>query len=94
MVGLYIYLMAYTTKTKVRLVICPYGLHSHVVMGWHLRLQTESLVLKLFDYEISKRAIIHMDFVEHFFKYYNLKRIASIKTTNVIMILFKFKNRI
>jgi hypothetical protein len=26
-------------------------------------------VLKMFDYEISKRAIIHMDFVKHFFKY-------------------------
>ncbi len=51
-------------------------------------------VLKMFDYEISKKAIIHMDFVKRFFKCYDFKKIASIKTTNVIMILFKFKNRI
>ncbi len=29
------------------------------------------LVLKMYDYEISKRAIIHMDFITHFPKYYN-----------------------
>jgi hypothetical protein len=51
-------------------------------------------VLKVFVYEISKRAIIHMDFIKHFSKYCDLKKIASIKTTNVIIILFKFKNRI
>jgi hypothetical protein len=28
-------------------------------------------VLKVFDYEISKRAIIHMDFIKHFSKYYD-----------------------
>jgi len=35
-----------------------------------------------------------MDFVNFFFKYYDLKKIAFIKTTNVIMIIVKFKNRI
>jgi hypothetical protein len=28
-------------------------------------------VLKVFDYEISKVAIIYMDFIKHFFKYYD-----------------------
>jgi hypothetical protein len=30
-----------------------------------------------------------MDFLKHS-KYYDLKKIASIKTTNIIIILFKF----
>jgi hypothetical protein len=51
-------------------------------------------VLKVIDYEMFKMTIIHMDFIKHFSKYYDLKKIASIKTTNVIIILFKFKNRI
>jgi hypothetical protein len=35
-----------------------------------------------------------MDFIKHFSKYYEFFLIASIKTTDVIIILFKFKNRI
>jgi hypothetical protein len=31
-----------------------------------------------------------MDFLKHFSKYYDFKKIASIKTTNIIIILFKF----
>jgi hypothetical protein len=42
----------------------------------------------MFDYEISKRAIIHMDFIKHFSKYYGFKKIASIKISIVIIILF------
>ncbi len=61
-------------------------------MSYKLFFLSNFFVLKVFDYEISKRAIIHMDFVKHFSKYYDLKKIASIKTTNIIMILFKFKN--
>ncbi len=48
----------------------------------------------MFDNEISIKAIIHMEFIKHFSKYYDLWKIISIKTTTVIMILFKFKNRI
>jgi hypothetical protein len=48
----------------------------------------------MFGYEISKVAIIHMDFIKNNSKYYDLKKIASIKTIHVIIILFKFKNRI
>jgi hypothetical protein len=33
----------------------------------------------MFDYEISKRAMIHMDFIEHFSKYYDFLEIVSIK---------------
>jgi hypothetical protein len=51
-------------------------------------------VLKVIDYEISKRTIIHMELIKHFSKYYDFLKIASIKTTNIIIILFKFKNRI
>jgi hypothetical protein len=51
-------------------------------------------VLKVLDYEMSKRAIIHMDFIKHFSKYYGFKKVASIKMANVIIIIFKFKNRI
>jgi hypothetical protein len=48
----------------------------------------------MFDIEISERAIIQMDFIKHISKYYDFKKIASIKITNVIIILLKFKNRI
>jgi hypothetical protein len=51
-------------------------------------------VLKVLDYEISKKAIIHMEFIKHFSKYYDFKKIASIKITNIIIILFKFKYKI
>ncbi len=51
-------------------------------------------ILKVFDYEISKRAIIHMDFIKNNSKFYDFLKIASIKTTNVIIILFKVKNRL
>jgi len=36
-------------------------------------------ILKMFDYEISKRAIIHMDFIKHFFEYYNFKKLHPSK---------------
>ncbi len=49
-------------------------------------------VIKMFDYEIFKRAIIQMDFIKHFSKYCDLKKNTSIKTTNVIIILFKCTN--
>jgi hypothetical protein len=52
------------------------------------------LVLKVFDYEISKVVIIHLDFIKPFSQYYDFKKIASIKITYVIIILFEFKNRI
>jgi hypothetical protein len=45
-------------------------------------------VLNIFYYEISKRAIIHMDFIKHFSKYYDFKKNASIKSANIILILF------
>jgi len=45
----------------------------------------------MFDYEISKRAIIHMDFIKHFSNHYEFLKIASIKTTNIIIIFLKFK---
>ncbi len=45
----------------------------------------------MFDYEISKRDIIHMDFVKYFSKYYDFFLIASMKKVNIIIILFKFK---
>jgi hypothetical protein len=51
-------------------------------------------VQRMFDYEIFKVNIMHMNFIKHFSKYYDFKKIASIKTANVIIILFKFKNRI
>ncbi len=46
--------------------------------------------LKMFDYEISKRAIIHMDFIKHFSNYYDFKKLVFIRKTSVIIILFKF----
>jgi hypothetical protein len=48
----------------------------------------------MFDYEISKRAMIHMDLIEHFFKYCDFLEIVSIKIVNVIIILFELKNKI
>jgi len=33
----------------------------------------------VFDYEISKVTIIYMDFIKHFFKYYDFLKIAFIK---------------
>ncbi len=36
-------------------------------------------VLEVFDYEIFKRAIIYMDFIKHFFKYYILKKLHPSK---------------
>jgi len=57
-------------------------------MSYKLFFLSIFFVLKVFDYEISKRTIIHMDFLKHFSKYYDFKKIASIKTTNVIIILF------
>jgi len=61
---------------------------------WVTKYYFNFFVLKVFDYEISKRAIIHMDFIEHFSKYYDYLEIVPIKTTNVIIILFELKNRI
>jgi hypothetical protein len=37
------------------------------------------LILKVFDYEISKRAIIHMDFMKHFSEYYSFKKLHPSK---------------
>ncbi len=36
-------------------------------------------VLEVFDYEIFKRAIIHMDFIKHFSKYYIFKKLHPSK---------------
>jgi hypothetical protein len=66
--------------------ISPYELQ--IIFSFNL------FVLKVFDYEIFKMTIIHMDFIKHFSKYYDFLKIASIKTANVIIIIFKFKSRI
>jgi hypothetical protein len=36
-------------------------------------------VLKVFDYEKSKMAIIYMDFIKYFSKYYDLKKLHPSK---------------
>jgi len=66
--------------------ISPYELQIIIIFNF--------FVIKAFNYEISKRAIIHMDFVKHFSKYYDFLKIANIKILNIIIILFKFKNKI
>jgi hypothetical protein len=75
-----------------------YGLKSDPIFKSLFELQIifsfNSFVGKMFDYEIWKVAIIHMNFTKKISKYYDLKKIAPIKTTNVIIILFQFKNRI
>ncbi len=38
--------------------------------------------------------MIHMDFIKDFSKYYDFLEIVSMKTTNIIIILFEFKKRI
>jgi hypothetical protein len=50
-------------------------------MSYKLFFLSIFFVLKVFNYEIFKRAIIHMDFIKHFSKYYDFLEIPSIKTT-------------
>ncbi len=45
----------------------------------------------MFDYEISKKAIIHMDFIEHFSKYYDFKKLVSIKKLTSSSFYLSFK---
>jgi hypothetical protein len=64
------------------------------IFVWNLKWLKFDIVSLMFDYEISKEAIIHIDFIKHFSKYCDFQKIASIKIANVIIIVFKFKNRI
>jgi hypothetical protein len=56
---------------KMVIFISPYELQ--IIFSFNF------FVLKMFDYERSKRAIIHMDFIKHFSKYYNFQKLYPSK---------------